>query len=527
MSNSINNNLIKNNSNQAPVQVFDINLNTGLIESLQASINNLNQQVSPSDFLEEDTIQETEIQSTELELTESTQSTFTATRRISRNQNISNGAERVSKKQNSSTSTSSSSSLRAKRTFTTREDRQLILEEKENKIKIPAIQVPFLERQAVGSETQLSDGSIIQTKLNNDGTITETTSMPNGASIIKTYQDFPLDKKGNPTGFRTTIVDNDYNQTILSTLINDLGGGNFSTVTTDITDPSNPFHVISSALVKNSEATDDEGNFLYNSNNSRADGFNERISYEKLSFDDVEGLRRPQGYKSTYNSRSNSGIAITTITETISYTDENGKRVTVIFDVSDSNNLKEISRSLRDDPFITKKITGSGISAQLEKVKSWGLLDITGDSSSDPSSDLLLISRYLKGFRGTELTQNINLGQNPLSSQSIEENISKLLNRGLLDIVGTKAETNNDDLKILARFMMGARGNVLLDNKTAQDDSIKINTDGTNVLTIAENDPLLEEFQEIFGVNGKKLEFNNSSNQKQNYRLFYVNTTNP
>ena len=112
-------------------------------------------------------------------------------------------------------------------------------------------------------------------------------------------------------------------------------------------------------------------------------------------------------------------------------------------------------------------------------------------------------------------------------NKKIEINISKLLNRGLLDIVGTNEETNNDDLKILARYMMGARNDVLLSKKKADDDSIKINNDGSNVLTIEDSSPLLSEIQDIFGVTGKKLEFNNGNGQKQNYRLFFVDTINP
>lgn len=507
MSNSINNKLIPKNANQRPAQVFDINLNSSLISSLQESINSLNTQINlPSNTQDDINLQDQE---------ETANSTLTTSLKPDQTTTI--------KRRNNSPNTNYEGQSR--RSYKSGANLTVTAPDKPVP-QVPSIQVPFLERQPLGSETQISDGSIVQTKKNNDGTVTETTISPDGSTITKTYEDYPLDKKGNPTGFRTTIVDNNYNVSVLSTIINDLGNGNFSTVTTDITDPSKPSHIMSSALVKNQDVKDDDGNNLYNSNSSRADGIIEDISHENINFDDVEGLRRPSGYRTSYNSLNPLGKTSTYVTETISYTDENGKRVTVIYDVTDPNSIDEISRSFRDDPFTAKKKSGSGISSQLDKVNNWGLLDITGDSSLDPSSDLVLISRYLKGYRGTELTENINLGQNPLTTNLLEERISKVLNRGLLDIVGTSSETNNEDLKILARYMMGARGEVLLDKKSADDDSIKINSDGTNVLTIDESNPLLGEIQEIFGVNGKKLEFNNSAGSKQNYRLFYVNTTN-
>jgi hypothetical protein len=509
MANSINNKFIKTQANQRPAQVFDINLNTDLISSLQNSINSLNAQFSET------------YEKEEINLTDEDTSLETNTKpKVSYKEDQVSSITRRDKNPNNNYEGQS------RRTF--KKGADLTVNAPEQSVSdLPSIQVPFLERQALGSETQNSDGSIIQTKKNNDGTTTETYISNDGSTLTKTFQDFPLDKKGNPTGFRTTIIDNNYSVINLSTIINDLGNGNFSTVTTDLTDPGNPRHVSSSALVKNPEVKDDAGNFLYNSDTNRADGLSEIVTHENLTFDDSDGLNRPAGYRSfitNYNTITKLQNSI--ITETISYTDENGKRVTTVFDVTDPNNLVELSKTFRDDPFTAKKKTGSGISTQLDKIKQWGLLDITGDNSLDPSSDLLLIARYLKGFRGSELTNNINLSENSNSVEKIESNISKLLNRGLLDIVGTNEETNNDDLKILARYMMGARNDVLLSKKKADDDSIKINNDGSNVLTIEDSSPLLSEIQDIFGVTGKKLEFNNGNGQKQNYRLFFVDTIN-
>ena len=528
MSNSINNKLLNTQSNNRPTQVFNINLNPDLIASLQESINSLNGQLNSN------TEQVTSDQSL-LDNQETTQNTEPVLNSSNPN-NVNRGGlrDRTTTTTNSNTNTKPirkdtfkpNTEGKTKRSYTPGADTTARPDD-ETVSQVPKIQIPFLERHPIGSETRLSDGSTITTAKNNDGTTTETIVSSSGATITKTYEDFPLDKKGNPTGFRTTIVDNNYNVTILSTIINDLGDGTFSTVTTDISDPSNPFHVMSSALKKNSEAKDDDGNFVYNSNTSQSNGFVENTSSETLTFDDVDSLRRPSGYRTTYNSRTSSGATSSNITETISFTNDDGQRVTAVYDVTDPNNIVEISRTLRDDPFTVKKKTGTALSNQLDKVNQWGLLDITGDEKLDPSSDLLLIARYLKGFRGSELTQNINLGENPKSITEIEDKISKAMNRGLFDVVGTERETDNKDLKILARYMLGARGEVLLDKKSANDDSIKINDDGSNVLSIKEENPNLGELQEIFGVDGKKLEFNNSNGQKQNYRLFFVNTTNP
>jgi hypothetical protein len=519
MSNSVNNKLLNTQSNNRPAQVYDINLNSDLISSLQESINSLSGQLNSTDS-EPSIPPEESILDTPLPISNETTTS------------------RGGNKRTSSTSSNSSSSVitrrdkpnpttdgLAKRTYVPGADKS-VKPDDQPVSQVPAIQIPFLERQPIGSETTLGNGTTITTTKNDDGTTTETIVSSTG-TITKTYEDFPLDKKGNPTGFRTTIVNNNYEVTILSTVINDLGDGTFSTVTTDITDPSNPFHVMSSALKKNSDAKDDDGNSIYNSNTSQSNGFIENSTSENITFDDVDSLRRPSGYRTTYNSKDATGASFTNITETISFTDENGKRVTVVYDVTDPNNMVEISRALRDDPFTVKKKTGTGMTSQLDKINQWGLLDITGDEKLDPSSDLLLIARYLKGFRGSELTQDINLGENPKSVTELEEKISKVLNRGLLDIVGTESQTDNNDLKILARYMMGARGEVLLDKKSASDDSIKINDDGSNVLTIDEQNPILGEIQEIFGVDGKKLEFSNATGQKQNYRLFFVNTFNP
>lgn len=531
MSNSINNKLLNTQSNNRSAQVFDINLDPDLISSLQESIDSLNQNLNQNQNPNLNLNPNDESQN--LDLNSSTNVT---------NQTLvstipSNQTRRVNERRIPSKSLSNNSPITNRNNSRPNyegQSKRLYSKSADISVKdpalstplVPKIQVPFFERFPIGSNNISADGTSVETTKNKDGTITEKIISSNGSTITKTYQDFPADKNGNSTGFRTTIVDNNYNVTILSTVINDLGGGNFSTVTTNLTDQSNPIHIMSSALRKTSNVVDDDGNLLYNSNSSLTNNVQQSVTHEKLGFEDVDSLRRPSGYKSTYNTTNPDGSTSRLVTETISYTNEDGKRITQIFDITDSNDPVEISRTTRDDPFVTKKPNGTLITNQLNKVNGWGLLDITGDGNLDPLSDLLLIARYLKGFRGSELTHDINLGENPKPISELEENISKVLNRGLLDIVGSQTETNKEDLKILARYIMGARGEVLLDKKLASDDSIKINNDGSNVLSLDEENPILGEIQEIFGVSGKRIEFNNANGQKQNYRLFFVNTTN-
>ena len=517
MSNSVNNKLLNTQSNNRPKQIFDINLDADLISSLQESINNLN-----SSLTLENSVQD---QSQKLPESEN-QVPTPIIEDIQKPKLVENIAFTKRASTTSYRTNNKVDSIGQSKRLYSPGSNISVTNKNETESKVPKIQVPFLDRLPIGSQLQIVDGTLINSKKNNDGTSSEIITYPNGATVKKTFQDFPVDKNGNSTGFRTTIVDNNYKVTILSTIINDLGGGNFSTVTTDLTDNSSPQNVMSSALRKTNNVLDDDGNLLYNSVNSRADGYSETVTHEKLVFDDVNSLRRPSGYKTTYNTTDAKGQSSTTITETISYTDENGKRLTVIYDISDPNNMVEISKLTRNDPFKEKKLTGSLITKQLDQIKNWGLLDITGDGNLDPLSDLLLISRYLKGKRGNDLISNINLGQNSQNLANLEQKISTVLNRGLLDIVGSQSETNKEDLKILARYMMGARGEVLLDKKLANDDSIAINQQGTNVLTIDEENPILTEIQGIFGVSGKKMEFSNATGQKQNYRLFFVNTTN-
>jgi hypothetical protein len=523
MANNINNPLLNSNKQNRPAQVFDIALNTDLINSLQESINSLANQLGPNP-LTNNNEQETNNSNSDTNVFVSDP---TITPRNSETRNSARppaNSDQVTTIRGKDTYKYDRDGL-SKRTYKPGAD-LTVSDPDINPFASPKIQVPLFERSPIGSEILLSDGTIIQTSKNSSGATVETVISPNGSTITKTYEDYQPDKKGNPTGFRTTIVDNNYNVTILSTIINDLGDGIFSTITTNITDPSNPFNVSSSALRKNPAVFDDDGNNLYNSNTTRSDGYQESAIHESLSFEDSDALRRPTGYRTTYTSFSNGETQVSK-TETISYTDDNGKRITKIFDITDSNNIFEISTITRDDPFTLKKTSGTQLSNMLDKVNQWGLLDITGDEKLDPSSDLLLISRYLKGFRGSQLTENINLGENPKSITEIEQKIATALNRGLFDIVGTTSNTDNNDLKILARYMMGARGEILLDKKSAMDDKIKINPDGTNVLSIDEMSPILGEVQEIFGVDGKKLEITNANGQKQNYKLFFVDTVNP
>lgn len=550
MTNQVNNNLLANNTSQNQRQVFDVVLNEESINSLQQSINNLAAQLGTSTQATNTT---TNTQNSTTSTT-NTNASNTATSNVTSGSgfavdpntgeiifiggnnpttgfNGNNGNNGVNNGNTNTTQETIKAKSRiaefnvdkATRNSNNGNRRPVVSNQPERSTQ--AVQVPLFERQPIGSTARLADGSTVETYKNDDGTTTEVTIKPDGKTTTKTFEDFPLDNNGNPTGFRTTIVEDNGSVTVLTTVINDLGDGNFSSVTTDITDSSRPVHATSSAMHA-SEALDDDGNIVYNSSTSTASGFQETVDHEKIDFDDTNGLDRPSGYRSTYSQRNANGTSSTSITETISYTDENGQRLTIVFDVTDPSNIRELSRSTRPDPMTSAKATGTEISEYLDKVNQYGLLDITGDGSLDPMSDLILIYRYLQGQRGAALTQNINLGTNPRTTAQIEEKINTALNRGLFDVNGSDNgnDVYEDDLKILARYMMGARGEVLIDGKAADDDSIKIEEDGSNVLSVSSNSPLLSEIQEIFGVDGKQLELTTNNGSRQNYNLFFVNT---
>ena len=491
-------------------QVFNIDLNPGLVNSLQQSISNLTSSLNSNSIQG----QEDEILLNQNEDNQTTQNpVYTLTRRRSYD-DISN--------KNGSNNQSRSILLPG---AVKRRDYTSLRRAPQVTRPTTVIHVPLQERHFAGSTTNLSDGTIIESFSNRDGSSSETISSSSGSTITKKYEDYRADSKGFPTGFKTTIVDNNFNVSIYSTIINNLENGNFSTVTTDISDPSNPRHVMSSALVKNSIVKDDDGNFLYNSNTTKADGLNETVTHEALTFDDADSINRTSGYKSTYSSIYPNGSRAENITKTISSTDNTGKRVTIVYNINDPNNPIEISRTVRLDPFLSKKLTGTELSSQLEKINSYGLLDVNGDGKLDIETDLLLISRYSKGLRGNDLINNINFTNINLSVNEIEQKISRSLTRGLYDVIGSGQELNNEDFLTLAKFMMGARNESLMDKRKADDSSIQIKNNGENILSVHEDNPLLREIQEIFGVSGKLLEFNNSNNVNQYYRLFFVDTS--
>lgn len=510
MSTDINSQLFSPLAGNRLNQVFNIDLNQGLVNSLQQSINNLTSNLTNN-------VNQTQSDANPLEENEDNQTADNSGIRLTRSRFYSNNPNR--------NSLSIQSRPRPLPGGFKRRDYTNSNSASQSRRPTVIIQVPLQERYFAGSTTNLADGTVVESFLNSDGSSSETITSSSGSSITKTYQDYKADQNGFPTGFKTTIVDNNFNVSIYSTIINNLENGTISTVTTDISDPSNPRHVMSSALVKNSNVKDDDGNFLYNSNTTKADGLNETVTHEPLIFDDADSINRTSGYKSIYTSVYPNGSRVENITKTISSTDDTGKRVTIVYNINDPNNPIEMSRTVRSDPFITKKLTGPELTSHLEKINSYGLLDINSDGNLDIETDLLLISRYSKGLRGNDLINNINFTNINLSVNEIEQKISRALTRGLYDVIGSGQELNNEDFLTLAKFMMGARNESLMDQRRADDSSIEIKNNGENILSIHEENPLLNEIQEIFGVSGKLLEFNNSNNVNQYYRLFFVDTS--
>jgi hypothetical protein len=163
------------------------------------------------------------------------------------------------------------------------------------------------------------------------------------------------------------------------------------------------------------------------------------------------------------------------------------------------------------------------MSEYLDYLANAGHLDITGDGTLDPKTDLLLINRYARGARGNTLIANLNLGTNPPTVASMEAKLAKAMSSGVYDINGSgllnpNSTVNLTDINLIARYMFGARDSALTDPREANDESIDIASDGSNIVRLANTDPLLKDFRQIFNLDGVSID-----TATQHAKLFYVN----
>ncbi|MBI4115737.1 MAG: hypothetical protein HY447_04080, partial [Candidatus Omnitrophica bacterium] len=102
------------------------------------------------------------------------------------------------------------------------------------------------------------------------------------------------------------------------------------------------------------------------------------------------------------------------------------------------------------------------IEAYLNDLVSSGQLDIDGDGRSDALSDGVLVVRYLMGLRGNDLVDGALSPDATRSIEEIEALLEGLVSSGTLDINGNgETETYSDGLLVIG-YLFGFRGDVLV-----------------------------------------------------------------
>ncbi len=396
-----------------------------------------------------------------------------------------------------------------------------------NQKLVPVISILGGERVGPGFTFHKTDGSTTTTSINEQGLYQELSTNADRSSSTAVYQDLPLDQNGSPTGYRVTTTQKNSNGRVTGTqqssmLITDLGDGRLVGTFVDLTDPTNPQNRYNSVLTL-SAAVNDTGNPFYNSQTTFPDGSGTSKTYEQLNFGTGFNPKMPKGYLEHISNKTADGTVTNFVLKTQSETDAQGNRVTSITNVTDPNNPMLISQSSKPDPFIrATRNYGTQMSEYLDYLSQAGYLDITGDGKNDPKVDLLLINRYGKGLRGNALIANLNLGSSTASVASMEAKLNEAFSRGLYDINGNKDTDSSQraktiDINLIARYMFGARNSALTDSREANDDSITISSDGSNIVALADNDPLLNDFKQIFNIDG--IDIKTSSQQ---LKVFYV-----
>ncbi len=392
----------------------------------------------------------------------------------------------------------------------------------------PIISILGEERIGPGFTFNNADGSVTKTSINAQGLYQELTTYTDKSSTTAVYQDLPKDANGSPTGYRVTYTDKNSSGRVVNTdtaslIISDLGNGKSTANFVYLTDPNNPVNIYSSIL-SDSGAKDDDGHPIYNSQTKFADGSTSSKTYTQIPPSTGFDVEMKTGYLQTITDHYTDGSSKVTVLSTISKTDAQGNRVTTISDITDPNHAVLVSQSSKPDPFIKgARNFGTDMSKYLDYLSQAGALDINGDGKNDPMTDLILISRYSRGLRGNDLTANLNLGANPPPTASMEAKLADAFSRGLYDINGNKATDSSKratliDINFIARYMFGARDNALTDSREANDDSISIAANGSNVVALADTDPLLNDFRQIFNLDGVGIK-----TSTQSLKVFYVN----
>jgi hypothetical protein len=392
----------------------------------------------------------------------------------------------------------------------------------------PLLSIIGNERIGPGYELHNADGSVTRTSINDQGLYQELTTNADRSTSLTVYQDFPADTTGSPTGYRMITTNKDARGKVTTTtkaslVITSGTNGTLVANLVDLTDPSHPINKYSSILTL-SGAVDDNNQPLYNSKTTLANGDVITKTHEKLVFGEQFDPRMLKGYSTNISTKAADGTITNSALVTLSETTEQGNRLTSIGDVTNPDSTIMIAQNSRPDPFLHKfRTSGKEISEYLDYLSKAGYLDITGDGTLDPKSDLLLINRYARGLRGNKLIENIDLGTNPPDVATLEAKLAKGLANGVYDINGSglldpNTKVNITDINLIARYMFGARDSALTDRREANDESIDIAANGSNIVKLSVDDPLLKDFRQIFNLDGVSID-----TSTQHLKLFYVN----
>lgn len=400
----------------------------------------------------------------------------------------------------------------------------------------PLLGLPNYDLPSPFTTVNFADSSLLETGFNDQGQLLEVLDRADGTSRESSFAFFPKGADGKPGGHRVATTEFDANGTAqssstISVLINPIAEGVLSATTLDTTDPQNPIHISNSTLTA-TNVTNDNGRQLFNSSTNFADGSSETQTHQALANTSTGyDAGFTSGYQSTITTTAADSTASSRTLETKSVTDEQGFRITTVSDISDIANPVLISTDRKPDPFVlAERPYGKQLNDYMNHVNQQGFLDLTGTGSAKPETDLLLIHRYNKGARGADLFTDIDMNGATKSQAEIEAKLAEGFTRGIYDIDGTGTFDKIDnvanptnpvdvyDIDFMARYMMGARGTALTDTRPANNDSIEIAADGSNIIAMQSDSPLLAEMQEIFGVDGISL---NSGDNELN--LFYIN----
>lgn len=397
----------------------------------------------------------------------------------------------------------------------------------------PGLHLPGFERNDPGTRIDYGNGSYLISELNDDGLLEETLVGSDNSRTITTYEDLPGDKNSTlPKGFRATILKQNASGTItdsqtISVIYNKLDDDRFTATAIDLSDPDSPQHLYSSVVTK-TDMEDAAGNSLYDTNTSFADGSKQRVenSFVNSSVD-------LSAYGQTITNSSSNGASSSTKLQFITQKDSKGFNKMSIMNVNNPSSPQQIASSTSPDTSMLRtRNLGSEMSPYLDAISEAGLLDVTGDGQVSPYTDLILISRYNQGLRGAALIANINFGSSSPNLSSIESRLGEAFSRGVYDIDGSESsakisaqangenlnvEISDNDINFIARYMFGARDGAIADPRSADDTSIPINEDASNLLLVNANDPLLLDYQQIFIANGV-----NFTASGQDLIMFYV-----